>query len=162
MEGTMAPRARPAAPAAISRRTVLAAAATGAAGMAAARLLAIRDSRVAAAVDVKNAAVGAGLDWVSPLDKQFARVAQLLRRTSFGAAAADLDRAISDGYDRTVDRLVETAPADPPTFANGDAATRSSPLKVAQLQQWWLDHMVITPTPFAEAMTLFWHGHFTS
>src|SRR2546430_1973344 len=50
MEGTMAPRARPAAPAAISRRTVLAAAATGAAGMAAARLLAIRDSRVAAAM----------------------------------------------------------------------------------------------------------------
>src|SRR6266571_834629 len=33
---------------------------------------------------------------------------------------------------------------------------------VTQLQQWWVDHMLTTPTPFAERMTLFWHGHFTS
>src|SRR5712692_7628908 len=31
-----------------------------------------------------------------------------------------------------------------------------------QLQQWWVDHMLTTSTPFAERMTLFWHGHFTS
>ncbi len=155
-----AARARPAA--AFSRRSILAAAATGAAGMAAARLLALRDASAQAPADVKGAAAGAGLDWLSPLDRESARVAQLLRRTTFGATTADLEKAVSDGYQRTVDRLLETAPADPPAFAGGDAATRTNPLKIAQLQQWWLDHMIGTPTPFAEAMTLFWHGHFTS
>ncbi len=159
---TMAARPKIAATPPISRRTVLAAAATGAAGMAAARLLAIRDARAVAPVDVKDAAVGAGLDWVSPLGTESAKVAQLLRRATFGASTADLETAFSEGYQRTVDRLIETAPSDPPAFPAGDAATRSSPLRLGQLQQWWLDHMVSTPTPFAEAMTLFWHGHFTS
>ncbi len=159
---TTATQPKLAAKGAISRRAVLAAAATGAAGMAAARLLAIRDARAVAPADVKDAAVGAGLDWVSPLGAEPAKVAQLLRRATFGASTADLETALSDGYERTVDRLVETPPADPPAFAGGDTATRSSPLRLGQLQQWWLDHMVSTPTPFAEAMTLFWHGHFTS
>jgi uncharacterized protein (DUF1800 family) len=31
-----------------------------------------------------------------------------------------------------------------------------------RLQQWWIDWMTSSPTPFSERMTLFWHGHFTS
>src|SRR5207248_8975923 len=47
----------------------------------------------------------------------------------------------------------------PPPAFGGDAAGR---LNVGQLQQWWVTHMLTSPTPFAERMTLFWHGHFTS
>ncbi len=31
-----------------------------------------------------------------------------------------------------------------------------------QLRAWWLDHMIHTPAPLREVMTLFWHGHFTT
>ena len=30
------------------------------------------------------------------------------------------------------------------------------------LQSWWVGHMVQTPTPLTEKMTLFWHNHFPS
>jgi uncharacterized protein (DUF1800 family) len=30
------------------------------------------------------------------------------------------------------------------------------------LRCWWLDHMIRTPAPLREVMTLFWHGHFTT
>jgi uncharacterized protein (DUF1800 family) len=103
---------------------------------------------------------GSAMDWVSPLGSESARVMQLLRRTSFGYTPAQLETALSDGFNRTVDRLVETQPAEPPALAA--ASTPGGRFAVAQLQQWWIDHMLNTPTPFAERMTLFWHGHFTS
>src|SRR5438874_6846929 len=84
----------------------------------------------------------------------------LLRRTSFGHTPAQLDAALSDGFNKTIDRLIETAPAEPPTLAAANAPGGRFP--IAQLQQWWIDHMFSTSTPFAERMTLFWHGHFTS
>ncbi|RZL87848.1 MAG: DUF1800 family protein, partial [Variovorax sp.] len=31
-----------------------------------------------------------------------------------------------------------------------------------ELQGWWMSEMLSTPSPLAERMTLFWHGHFTS
>ena len=61
-----------------------------------------------------------------------------------------------------MDRLLETKPAPPPTLAGGDDVSRDRRLNAGQLQLWWVDHMLSTPTPFAERMTLFWHGHFTS
>ena len=100
------------------------------------------------------------MDWVSPLHSESARVMQLLRRTSFGYTQAQLEAALSDGFNKTVDRLIETPPADPPALAS--AYTPGGRFPVTQLQQWWIDHMLTTPTPFAERMTLFWHGHFTS
>src|SRR5205814_9381831 len=74
--------------------------------------------------------------------------------------AAHLEAAMSEGFTRTVDRMIETAPAEPPALAA--ANTPGGRFPIAQLQQWWIDHMFSTSTPFAERMTLFWHGHFTS
>ncbi|RQH07371.1 DUF1800 domain-containing protein [Paraburkholderia dinghuensis] len=31
-----------------------------------------------------------------------------------------------------------------------------------ELRAWWLHEMLVTPSPFTERMTLFWHNHFTS
>ena len=40
--------------------------------------------------------------------------------------------------------------------------TNTTSINIGNLQSWWLDWMTKSPTPFAERMTLFWHGHFTS
>jgi uncharacterized protein (DUF1800 family) len=103
-----------------------------------------------------------GLDWVAPLDRESAKVAHLLRRTTIGVSAAELDRAITDGYKKTVDRLVDSPAAEPPALPSAENATSSAAVKLGDLQTWWVDWMVKSPTPFAEALTLFWHGHFTS
>jgi uncharacterized protein (DUF1800 family) len=167
------------------------------------------------------------VDWISPLAKDSAKVTHLLRRATFGATDAELDRALSEGFARTVDRLVESAFVEPPVFpapatprpsaspsttprasaspkptsaatatpapsqttvgmamAAAAAAARQSAapsmaaasatprpptvmtnttsINIANLQSWWIDWMTKSPTPFAERMTLFWHGHFTS
>src|SRR5216683_7273180 len=108
----------------------------------------------------RQALAASGMDWVSPLGRESARVMQLLRRSSFGYTQAQLDAALSDGYSKTVDRLLETKPAEPPVLAA--ATTPGGRFAVPAIQQWWVDHILTTPTPFAERMTLFWHGHFTS
>nr|WP_315465742.1 DUF1800 family protein [uncultured Rhodoferax sp.] len=42
------------------------------------------------------------------------------------------------------------------------ALTHRGMQEMEQLRVWWLDRMISTPTPFAERLALFWHGHFTS
>ena len=144
----------------VTRRVVLGAAVAGGAGIAALRLLGLNP--LAGTAPAPGRQVSGGTDWISPLGSESARVMQLLRRATFGASPAELEKALSDGYQKTIDRLVETPPARPPVFPGGDAASRGAPLRIAQLQKWWLDHLLTTPTPFAERMTMFWHGHFTS
>ena len=137
----------------LSRRQALAAALAAGVGVGAVRLLGGSMQNIARPR-------GGPMDWVSPLGSESARVMQLLRRTSFGYTAAQLESALSDGFKKTVDRLLETKPVEPPALAA--AGTPGGRFPVAQLQQWWLDHMLSSSTPFAERMTLFWHGHFTS
>ena len=103
-----------------------------------------------------------GLDWVAPLDRESAKVGHLLRRTTIGVSAAELDRAMTEGYQKTVARLVDTPVAEPPALPSAENATNAAYVKLGDLQTWWVDWMVKSPTPFAEALTLFWHGHFTS
>jgi len=147
----------------LTRRTVLAAAAAAGAGVAAARLLALANEPAFERVPVTGTQGNkTGLDWVTPLGNEAARVSHLLRRTTFGATAEELDRAQTDGYAKTVDRLLETKIAEPPALAGADDASQDNPLNPGALQQWWIDWMMASPTPFAERMTLFWHGHFTS
>src|SRR5687767_5067891 len=65
------------------------------------------------------------VDWISPLVKDSAKVTHLLRRATFGATEAELDRALSEGFARTVDRLIESAFVEPPVFP-APAAPRPS------------------------------------
>jgi len=65
------------------------------------------------------------LDWVSPLASESAKITHLLRRATFGYTEAELDRALSEGYARTVDRLIETPFVEPPAFGQRPAATPS-------------------------------------
>ncbi|TMC81501.1 MAG: DUF1800 domain-containing protein, partial [Chloroflexi bacterium] len=138
----------------ITRRQALAAAVATGVGVGVVRLLGGSMQQIA------GPRTASATNWVSPLNSESARVMQLLRRTSFGYTSAQLEASLSDGFNKTLDRLIETKPAEPPALAS--ANTPGGRFPVAQLQQWWIDHMLTTPTPFAERMTLFWHGHFTS
>ena len=147
----------------VSRRQVLVGAGIAAGGLGAARLLGLHDLGQLGLPGQSTASSNATTqDWIAPLARPEARVAQLLRRATFGYTRAEYERAVSDGFEKTVDRLVETAPADPEPFPGGDTATRGKPLRVGELQAWWVSRMIDSPSPFAERMTLFWHGHFTS
>ena len=139
---------------ALTRRQALAAAVATGVGVGVVRLLGGEMQKIGAPRTAQST------DWISPLGAESARVVQLLRRTSFGYTSTQLEAALSDGFNKTVDRLIETKPAEPPVL--NLATTPGGRFPIAQLQQWWIDHMLTTPTPFAERMTLFWHGHFTS
>ena len=145
----------------LSRRTVVLGAGAAAGGLAVARVLGLHaDPR--ALLDPTSAPVVNTKDWVSPLDKPAAQVAQLLRRTTFGMTTAQYETAVADGFQKTLDRLIETPASMPKDLPGADAASQAKPINVAALQTWWLDQMLASPSPFAERMTYFWHGHFTS
>jgi uncharacterized protein (DUF1800 family) len=137
----------------VSRRRVLGAAAASGAAVASIRLLGAG----------KDLLAGAGRgDWDSPLGSEKARVAQLLRRATFGSSLEELEKAASDGYRRTLDRLLESPPERPPPLPAASQPGQPVRVSAGQLQLWWVSHMLQTSTPLAERMTLFWHGHFTS
>jgi uncharacterized protein (DUF1800 family) len=138
----------------ITRRQALAAAVATGVSVGAVRLLGGSMQNLA------RPRTASGTDWVSPLSSESARVMHLLRRATFGYTPAQLESALSAGFNKTVDGLLETKPSEPPALAA--ATTPGGRFAIAQLQQWWVDHMLTTSTPFAERMTLFWHGHFTS
>jgi uncharacterized protein (DUF1800 family) len=138
----------------ITRRQALAAAVATGVGVGVVRLLGGSIQQIA------SPRHASGTDWISPLSSESARVMHLLRRTTMGYTPAQLESALSDGFNKTVERLIETKPAEPPALAA--AGTPGGRFAIGELQQWWVGHMLTTPTPFAERMTLFWHGHFTS
>jgi uncharacterized protein (DUF1800 family) len=152
------------APLGLRRRHVLVGAGAAAGGLAITRVLGLHHlgPDIPGLGPSQSQQSATGIDWISPLDKTDAQVAQLLRRANFGATSAEYQQSIKDGFKKTVDRLIETPAAEPPALAGADDATQDKPIKPQDLISWWLDWMVRTPTPFAERMTLFWHGHFTS
>ena len=89
-----------------------------------------------------------------------ALAAHLIRRAGFGAGWGQLQRALSDGPERTVDLLLRPD-ADVEAF-NGayDAHEGVAAGSVIGLRAWWLRRMMETPHPLLEKMTLFWHSHF--
>src|SRR5260370_12876366 len=97
--------------------------------------------------NITRSSKATGTDWVSPLSRESAQVGQLLRRTTFGYTQAQIDPAPSDGYTKTVDRLLETKPQQPPALAG--APTPGGRFAPQQLQQRWVDHSLPTYNPSA-------------
>ncbi len=90
------------------------------------------------------------------------RAGHLYRRAAFGASWEQLQQALSDGTQRTIDKLLRPRQGEVAefnrTYDEYEAATGS----VDQLRAWWLRRMIQTPHPLQEKMTLFWHGHFAT
>ncbi len=86
----------------------------------------------------------------------------LYRRAAFGATWDQLQQALSDSPQRTIDKLLQPD-ADTVTFNdtynNYESASTDSN-STDTLRAWWLRRMIHTPHPLLEKMTLFWHNHF--
>ncbi|MDB5971307.1 MAG: hypothetical protein JWQ90_3757 [Hydrocarboniphaga sp.] len=106
----------------------------------------------------------------------------LALRTGFGPELSN--RPQSGSYAEAVDRRVDSAAArhvastPPPDWVDEPLQFPLTPKDLSpeekralhvewqrryvELQGWWLQEMLSTPTPLTERMTLFWHGHFAT
>jgi hypothetical protein len=91
--------------------------------------------------------------------------AHLLRRSGFGASPAEIDQALSQGLEATVEGLLAGDDAQEAEFQQvldsiqGSLTTFDDP---GEVQAWWVHRMVRTRTPLREKLALFWHGHFAT
>jgi uncharacterized protein (DUF1800 family) len=91
-----------------------------------------------------------------------AQAGHLYRRAAFGANWDQLQQALSDGPQRTLDKLLRPQ-ADIAAFNRAYEEYETSGAGSADgLRAWWLRRMILTPHPLLEKMTLFWHSHFAT
>jgi uncharacterized protein (DUF1800 family) len=87
--------------------------------------------------------------------------AHLYRRAAFGGTWPELQRALSEGPQATIDKLVHPTPEAVDfnrlydDYENAAAASDGY-----GSQAWWLRRMIESPQPLQEQVTLFWHNHF--
>ena len=105
----------------------------------------------------------------------------LLVRTGFGAAPGDLAQYTRIPRSEAVERVLRSARTStvtpPPAWAAASEPLRApgtmtdaerkaflqEQLKRGlELRAWWVQEMLVTPSPITERMTLFWHNHFVS
>ena len=98
------------------------------------------------------------------VSKEIALMAHLMRRAGFGARREELEKYVDQGYEATVEWLLN------PQDDNGvdedivdryyidiDDRRNSDPTNA-----WWLYRMINTANPLEEKMSLFWHGLFAT
>ncbi len=98
----------------------------------------------------------------------FDRAKHLLRRATLGPTWTELERAVDEGPQETVDRILNADcridglrdDFDEISQVIGDAAAGSNDAN--RLKAWWLFRMLFTPDPLRERMTLLWHNHFAT
>jgi uncharacterized protein (DUF1800 family) len=98
-------------------------------------------------------------DATRPWDLRLA--AHLYRRAAFGGTWPELQRALSEGPQATIDRLLQPSPeaaAFNRLYDDYENAAASSGGYGSQA--WWLRRMIESPQPLQEQLTLFWHNHF--
>ncbi len=90
------------------------------------------------------------------------KAGHLFRRAAFGADWDQLQQALSDGPQQTIDKLLKPQ-ADTTAFNNiYDGYDNSAAGSIKSLRAWWLRRIIQTPHPLLEKMTLFWHSHFAT
>lgn len=114
------------------------------------------------------------------LDEAAAR--HLLVRTGFAPSQAEVDALVGQSAEQAVDGILAAARAaqprnPPPAFVTApppapprslgtreqrQAWRRQQLREGLDLKAWWVGEMIASPTPLAERMTLFWHGHFAT
>ncbi|MGB5600389.1 MAG: DUF1800 family protein, partial [Thiothrix litoralis] len=102
----------------------------------------------------------------------------MISRTGFGAEWQEIKRLERMPRDKAIDFLLsrrDTSLPAIPGFSpwrkmnalNKNMRGRRTVMRLAKgegvkLQNWWLEHMLETQSPFLERMTLFWHNYFPS
>ena len=91
-------------------------------------------------------------------------MAHLMRRADFGASRDELDALVDQGYDATVERLLDT---DDPSMMSLDMMRRYNPENSGMIGYGsggnrWMYRMISTDAPLREKVALFWHGVFAT
>ena len=84
----------------------------------------------------------------------------LLRRAAARGRKDEAGRLVDLGLEGAVDALLQT-PAPAPSYRTAASNSEKGQMH-REISQLWLSHWLTTPTPAAERLTLFWHGHLTS
>ena len=98
-------------------------------------------------------------------DEESNRVAHLLRRAGFGGTRSEIDRAVAQGYEATVEELLH--PELQPDLEIEDLIRRyhtdqNSLMLLESSQGYWLYRIINSRRPLEEKMALFWHGLFAT
>ena len=84
----------------------------------------------------------------------------LLRRTGFGPAPGEVERALDEGLDATLQRIFATDAHDQTLYDSiGSQLARGD---IETLQAWWMALILAGGAPLRERVTLFWHDHFAT
>ena len=91
-------------------------------------------------------------------------LAHLMRRAGFGATYEELEAALADGYEATVDRLLhpERAPDWDDALFRRYHVDQNSLMLFESSQSHWLYRMINSKRPMEERIALFWHGLFAT
>ena len=98
--------------------------------------------------------------------QDLALMAHLLRRAGFGATRDELERYVVQGYEATVEALLQPEQVSP-ALADEDLIRRyhvdeNSLMLIESCQTYWLYRMINARRPLEEKMALFWHGVFAT
>ncbi len=94
-----------------------------------------------------------------PWDRKW--IAHLYRRAAFGATPQELRQAQTNGFAKTLSRLLTGEPdaADKLGLLTETGSYYNEP---GNLRVWWLYTMIESGHPLREKLTLFWHNHFAT
>ena len=101
------------------------------------------------------------------MPSQYDKMAHLLRRAAFGARPDEIENYLRQGFEATVDQLLNydntpEATGIPATPVTRDGTFNIRLLEIENTVSWWLEVMLKTRRPLRERMTIFWHDHFAT
>ena len=99
------------------------------------------------------------LDHFGPAD-----AVHLLSRLQFGVSAEEVQRAVDEGLEATLDRLLSEQ-AESESFLKTEAALRETAFATSSLEDlktWWHYRMLASANPVREKLALHWHNHFAT
>ena len=97
-------------------------------------------------------------------DNNIGLMAHLIRRAGFGAGRDELERCAEQGYEATVEDLLDTGDASsmPDDLIRRYHVEQSELRDLAGSAAYWMYRMISTDKPLEEKMALFWHGLFAT
>lgn len=90
------------------------------------------------------------------------RAAHLYRRAGFGATPEEIERALDEGLEATVDRLLDFSTPDTALEQRLAAQTDLDLTRIGGIFRWWAIRLAYSAHPLRERMTLFLHDHFAT
>ena len=98
------------------------------------------------------------------MNKDVSLMAHLMRRAGFGATRNELEGYLEDGYEATVDKLLDPGESGhmPDDIIRRYHVDQSELRQLDGAGAYWLYRMLTTSNPLEEKLALFWHGLFAT